>query len=175
MSIATHLARWRPLLTLLAMAGIALPLRAADAPAGSPAPAVTGSATAPSAMPSATPAGRLPGNDPSLFANSIPTNTGPAVSGPAPDAPSTSFAVNLLKRLVKRGILTQDDADELTREAQTDAANARAQAQADAAAASQAVVAQVTEKAAEMTPPPPTDDEVRVPFVPDNVKEEIER
>jgi len=124
-------------------------------------------------MPSASPAAKLPGNDPSLFASSIPTNSGPALSGAAPDAPSTSFAVNLLKRLVKRGILTQDDADELSREAQTDAATARAQSQADAAAASQAVVSQVAEKAAEMTPPPPSDDEVRVPYVPQVVRDQM--
>jgi hypothetical protein len=170
MLTAAHHARWRPVLLLLATAGIALPLRAANPPA----PTLTGaSAGAGAAMPSARPTGPLPGNDPSLFANSIPTNIGPAVSGAAPEVPSTSFAVNLLKRLVKRGILTQEDADELTREAQADAANARAQSQADAAAASQAVVSQVTQKVVEMTPPPPTDDEVRVPYVPDVVKQEI--
>jgi hypothetical protein len=124
-------------------------------------------------MPSATPAGTLPGNDPALFASSIPTNSGPALAGAAPDGPSTSFAVNLLKRLVKRGILTQDDADVLTKEAQDDAVTARAQSQADAAAASQAVVTQVTQKAAEMTPPPPSEDEVRVPYVPEVVKQEM--
>jgi hypothetical protein len=167
----TASAAWRPFLILLFVSGLALPLRAAtaSAAASSPAPSVSGSA----AMPAATPSGPLPGNDPSLFASSIPTNTGPAVSGAAPDTVSTSFAVNLLKRLVKRGVLTQDDADELTKEAQNDAATARAQSQADAAAASQAVVSQVTEKAAEMTPPPPTDDTVRVPYIPDVVKEQI--
>jgi hypothetical protein len=117
--------------------------------------------------------GTLPGNDPSLFAGSIPTESGPAVSGPAPGAPSTNFATNLLKLLVKRGIIKQDDADELTREAEADSATARAQSQADAAAASQAVVSQVTQKVSEMTPAPPTDDEVRVPYVPQVVKQEI--
>jgi len=165
---ATHFTRWRLLLILLSTAGMALPLRAAN-PAANPA---TELATA-GPLPSATPAGKLPGNDPALFARSIPTNTGPALAGAAPDAASTSFAVNLLKRLVKRGILTQEDADELTKEAQADAATARAQSQADAAAASQAVVTQVTEKAAEMTPPAPTEDEVRVPYVPALVKQEI--
>jgi hypothetical protein len=149
---------------------LALPLRAASPPA----PSVSGSAvpSVPS-VPSVSSTTPLPGNDPSLFASSVPTNSGPALSGPAPDAPSTSFAVNLLKRLVKRGILTQDDADELTKEAQNDAASARMQAQSDAAAASQAVVSQVTQKVAEMTPPPPSDDEVRVPYVPEVVKQEI--
>lgn len=182
---AAHLARWRTVFFLLAAAGIALPLHAAEPPSASP--SVSGSATsrgpaahsggaaAPSAgaMPSATPAGALPGNDPSLFASSIPTSSGPALAGAAPEAPSTSFAVDLLRRLVKRGVLKQEDADELTKEAQADAAAARAQSQSDAATASQAVVSQVTEKAAEMTPPPPSEDEVRVPYVPDNVKQEM--
>ena len=175
MPTATHVARWRSVLILIATAGIALPLRAAAPTTASPTPkpAASPAATADGAMPSTTPAEKLPGNDPALFASSIPTNTGPALAGAAPDSVSTSFAVNLLKRLVKRGVLTQDDADELTKEAQTDAATARAQSQADAAAASQAVVTQVTEKAAAMTPPAPTDDEVRVPYVPAIVKQEI--
>jgi hypothetical protein len=181
MSNATHLARWRSFFTVLAVAGMALPLRAAapaapstasSAPAPAPAssrPVASGSAAAIAALPS----GKVPGNDPSLFASSVPTNTGPALSGAAPDGPSNSFAISLLKRLVKRGILTQEDADELTKEAQADAANARAQSQADAAAASQAVVTQVATKAAEMTPPPPSEDEVRVPYIPEVVKDEM--
>jgi len=170
---ATHFTRWRSVFVLLAAAGFALPLSAADPAASRPKPAVSGSGSAAGAMPSAAPAGTLPGNDPSLFASSVPTNSGPALAGAAPDGPSSSFAVNLLKRLVKRGVLTQEDADELTKEAQSDAATARAQSQADAAAASQAVVSQVTEKAAEMTPPPPSEDEVRVPYVPEVVKQEM--
>ena len=178
MPIAITSARWRPLLILLLLSGLALPSRAATASASSNpdaaptvAPATSGSAAA---LPSASAAGKLPGNDPSLFASSIPTNTGPALSGPAPDSGvSTSFAVNLLKRLVARGVLSQQDADELTKEAQNDAANARAQAQQDAAVASQSVVSQVTQKVSEMVPPPPTDDSVRVQYVPDLVKQQI--
>lgn len=173
---ATQFIRWRSVLILLAAAGISLPVRAAG-PAASPAPmprltpstAVSGAAAG--GLPAPASAGKLPGNDPSLFASSIPINSGPATA-PA-DVPSTSFAVNLLKRLVKRGVLTQEDADELTKEAQADAASASAHSKADAAAASQAVVTQVAEKAAEMTPPPPTEDEVRVPYVPAIVKQEM--
>ena len=72
-----------------------------------------------------------------------------------------------------RGILTKDDAAELTKEAQADAATARAQSQADAATASQAVVTQVSQKVAEMTPPAPSDDETRVHFIPDVVKKQM--
>jgi hypothetical protein len=147
------------------MAAITIHARAATPPAtsGSAAPVTTGSA-----------APHLPGNDPSLFASSIPLNSSPGGMPPAPQGVSTNFAVNLLNRLVKRGVLTQADADELTKEAETDAAAARQQSQEDAAAASQAVVTQVTQKVAEMAPPPaPSDDTVSVPYVPDSVKQEI--
>ena len=167
MSTTHTFAGWRPLPLLLASAALAMPLRAATQPA------VTGTAAA---MPSATPAAKLPpGSDPALFASSIPLGTGLTAPGPAPDGSvSTSFAVNLLQRLVKRGVLTQADADDLTKQAEADAAAARAQSQQDAAAASQAVVTQVTQKVAEMAPPPPpSDDTVSVPYVPDNVKQEI--
>ncbi|HEX4084283.1 MAG TPA: putative porin [Chthoniobacteraceae bacterium] len=153
---------------LISLLGSALTVRAANAPAASPSPMP---AAAPSPAVSGT--GKLPGNDPALFANSLPLHTGPAVSGASPDSPSTSFAVDLLRRLVKKGILNQDDADQLTKEAQADVQSAHAQEQADASQASQAVVAQVTQKVQEMTPPPPSDDEVRVPYIPDNVKEEM--
>jgi hypothetical protein len=149
----------------------ASPAASEQLPADSDPSLVAGNA--PSSPGPASSSPHLPGNDPSLFAGSVPTNSGPAVSGPGPDTPSSSFAVNLLKLLVKRGVLKQEDADELTKQAQADAATARAQSQADATAASQAVVTQVSAKVAEMTPPPPGDDEVRVPYVPQVVRQEI--
>jgi hypothetical protein len=179
MRTATNFTRWRSLLLALSAVGIAIPLRAANPSGASPTPSVSGSAatvkTGSAALPATSPVAHLPGNDPSLFASSIPLNSTPGGMPPAPDSGvSTSFAVNLLQRLVKRGILSQQDADDLTKQAQADAAAARAQSQADAAAASQAVVTQVSEKVAEMAPPPPPSDEtVSVPYVPDNVKQEI--
>jgi len=170
MHTAKTFTRRRLLSAFLCVSGLALPLHAAD-PASASTPAASGSAAA--AMPSAASTGKLPGNDPSLFASSIPTNSGPALSGPAPDSVSTSFAVNLLKRLVKKGVLNQEDADELMKDAQADTATARAQAQADAANASQAAVSQVTEKVQAMIPTAPSDDTVRVPYVPEVVKEQI--
>ena len=191
---ATHSARWRSIVLLLPIAGMALvslvahaaepaataastPARSGSSsptPAAKSAPTTTGSgASVSGALPSASPASKLPGNDPALFASSIPTNTGPAVAGAAPDAASTSFAVNLLKRLVKRGVLTQEDADDLTAQANADAAAARAQSQSDATVASQAIVQQVTEKVTSLTPPPAADDEVRVPYIPQVVKDEM--
>ncbi len=131
--------------------------------------------TGTSAAPASSPPAKLPGSDPSLFASSVPLENGTANPGPAPGAeePSTSFAVNLLRILVKRGVLTQQESDQLSQEAQADAAAARAQSQSDAATASQTVVSEVNQKVSEMTPPPPSDDEVRVPYVPDIVKQQI--
>ncbi len=173
MRTAADFTRWRIPFLLICVAGIATPLRAANlsGAAPTPTPSVTGSA----AIPAASPAAHLPGNDPSLFASSIPLNSTLGGIPPAAESgASTSFAVNLLQRLVKRGILSQQDAEDLTKQAQADAVAARAQSQADAAAASQAVVTQVSEKVAEMAPPPPpSDDTVSVPYVPDNVKQEI--
>jgi hypothetical protein len=174
-----HFPKWLPALIALLAAAIPPLSRAAT-------PAVTGSSAAPahpapaagaqdpSPMPSATPAEKLPGNDASLFSSSIPMTTGPANAGPAPDdGPSTSFAKNLLRLLVKKGVLSQDEANQLSTEAQADADAARAQSQEEAAEASAAVESQVTGKVAAMIPPPPSDDEVRVPYVPDVVKQEI--
>jgi len=169
----THFARWSVLPLLIALAASSLPARAATPPAtsGSAAPVTTGSAAA---MPGSSPAPHLPGNDPSLFASSIPLNSTPGGMPPAPQGVSTNFAVNLLHLLVQRGVLKQSDADALTQQAQADAAAARAQAQQDAVVASQAVVTQVDQKVAEMAPPPPpSDDTVSVPYVPDSVKQEI--
>jgi hypothetical protein len=167
---AQTLYRWLPL--LIAFTAVTLPLRAATTPAASgTAAAITSGSAAPVTTGSAA---HLPGNDPSLFASSIPLNSAPGGMPPAPDGPSPNFAINLLKLLVKRGVLQQADADALTQQAQADAAAARAQSQQDAVAASQAVVTQVDQKVAEMAPPPPpSDDTVSVPYVPDNVKQEI--
>jgi len=159
--------RWRSA-ALLAGAGfllLARPLSAATASAGaSPSPK-------PAALPASSPAPSPAANDPALFAAGVPTNSGPATAGSAP--PSTDFATNLLRRLVQRGILSQADADDLTKKAQDDAATARAQSQADAGAAAQAMAAQIAQHQADMTPPPPSDDEVRVPYIPQVVKDEM--
>lgn len=164
-------ARGRSFFLMLAAAGMCLQLRAATPPAVSGSASPTAAAAPP--MPSPSPAGALPGNDPSLFASSIPTDTGPAVAGAAPEGVSTSFAVNLLNLLVKKGVLKQEEANDLTKEAQADADAAQSQSRADAVAASQMAATQAAEKAAQLAPPPPTDDTVSVPYVPEVVKDEL--
>ena len=72
----------------------------------------------------------------------------------ASPARSQNVTINLINRLVQRGVLTKEDAAELIQQAEEDAAIARAQAAAP-------------------TPPPPSDDEVRVTYVPEIVKTQI--
>jgi hypothetical protein len=104
------------------------------------------------------------------FATDTDGSTAPVVAGPAvgsPDAaitnkPPTSsprpksqnVTINLINRLVERGVLSAEDARELIQQAENDAAEARAQAPETE-----------TEQA--------TNDTVRVPYVPEIVKAQI--
>jgi hypothetical protein len=83
-----------------------------------------------------------------------------AVATPAATPPVTrsqNVTINLINRLVERGVLTKQDAVELIQMAEEDAAAARAQANA----------AQPAE------PPPSSEDTVRVTYVPEFVKKQI--
>jgi len=109
------------------------------------------------ADPVATP---LPAAEP--FAVSTPPVAEPQLA-PAPvaapeagtaEAPSQNVTINLINRLVQRGVLTKEDAADLIRQAEADAAAARAQASAAQAA-------------------PPSDDTVRVTYIPEVVKDQI--
>lgn len=86
-----------------------------------------------------------------------PDDSPPAPPGQA--RPSQNVTINLINRLVQRGVLTQADAAELIKQAEEDAALARNQAAAAAAAV-----------AAQDNGP---DDAVRVTYVPENVKAQI--
>lgn len=111
-------------------------------------------------------------NPPILASNPVPP--------PPPITPSQNVTINLINRLVQRGALTKEDAAELIRMAENDAEVARAQAasaQQTAAAAevrasaAQAAVAQI---AAVPTAPAQADDEdVRVTYVPEIVKQQL--
>ena len=87
----------------------------------------------------------------------------PAASAPAPK--SQNVTINLINRLVERGVLSKEDADGLIKQAEADAAQAHAEASAAQAAATQAVAAQSASE-----PAPASDDEMRVTYVPDVVK-----
>lgn len=85
-----------------------------------------------------------------LFDSSNP----PALPNPPPASPSQNVTINLINRLVQRGVLTQADAAELIKQAEEDAATAKAQA----------------ESAHE---PAASDDAVHVTYVPETVRAQI--
>ena len=94
-----------------------------------------------------------------------------AASAPPPTAPSENVTLNLINRLVQRGILTKDDAGDLIRQAKDDAKAAAQQAQMTQQASQQASAAQ--QMAVEAAAPPSADDSVSVSYVPEIVKSEM--
>ena len=81
-------------------------------------------------------------------------SSGPPTPAELPATPSQNVTINLINRLVQRGVLPKEDASDLIKQAENDAAMARAQAVA-------------------ATPPPVTDDTIRVTYVPETVKAQI--
>ena len=114
----------------------------------------------------------------------------PVISGdPEPEAesaaerpdrvsPSESVTINLINRLVQRGILTKDDASDLIKQAEADAFSARAQANATqeaaerAAAAAQVAISTAAAGGGDGLSPA-SDDDVRVTYIPEIVKAQM--
>jgi hypothetical protein len=101
--------------------------------------------------------------------------TEPDLSGPAPPAPkptpSENVTINLLHRMVERGLLKEEDAEELIKEAESDAAIAHA-----------AAAEKSSKKTASFEPSAPAEgdaeteepeNEVSVTYVPDIVKQQL--
>ncbi|MGC1480620.1 MAG: putative porin [Chthoniobacterales bacterium] len=120
----------------------------------------------------------LPMGDVDYDLTAAPDLLTPPDFSPAPEpdvrdlpTPSHSVTINLINRLVEKGILTREDAAELIAQAEADAQIARArdemavQAIAETNAAAETLLAN--------TPPPPTDDALRVTYVPSFVKNHI--
>jgi len=129
-------------------------------------------ATAPAAGAATTtaPAGGAPAPAPiSTDPAAAPVLPDPNAAAPQPilSAPSQNVTLNLINRLVQKGILTHGEAADLIKGAEEDANFAKAQAQA-LAETQAAVVAQNA-----MPPVQPDNDEVRVTYIPESVKEQI--
>lgn len=92
-------------------------------------------------------------------------------SAPPPVTPSENVTLNLINRLVQRGILTKEDAGDLIRQAKEDAQRASQQSQIAQQAATQAATAQ--QIAMEAAAPPSSDEAVSVSYVPEIVKAEM--
>ncbi|MEI6377004.1 MAG: putative porin [bacterium] len=93
-----------------------------------------------------------------------------ATAAPA-DTPTESVTINLINRLVRRGILTKGDAADLVRQANEDAKHAAQQAQTTQQAATLAASAQ--QMASDAAAPPTSDEQVSVSYVPEIVKAEM--
>ncbi|MBV8211876.1 MAG: putative porin [Verrucomicrobia bacterium] len=150
-------------------------------PAASPNPAAT-PVVSPSPAPSPTPMDVASGSS----------------TGQATPTPSQNAVINLINRLVQRGVLTKEDATELIQQAEADTARAKeeaAKAASNAAAGSELTQSSllppvgelknataVTQAAPEPTPPleeippalqPGPDNTVRVTYIPEIVKNQL--
>jgi len=132
---------------------------------------------------------------PRIDASSAEKNTTMATVSAVPRAtPSQNVTINLINRLVQRGVLTQSDADELIKQAENDAATARATAAKEQTRvvheddlspppspfAEPSPLPDTMSSNVAMEPPPPAenkssdnDDAVNVSYVPDVVKEQL--
>lgn len=174
-----------------AHAGRELPVNA------SPAPTFRAQvATRPLAMPSApllaaadvsaalpTGASLFPGNMGLLAQADAPDLAPPSSAQPAPaprPSASLSVTVNLINKLVERGVLPKEDATDLLEAAEAETAELRANIAAAHQAAVHAAVTQavatVQAGGAGVAPEPPlpdSDDAVRVTYIPETVKAQI--
>jgi hypothetical protein len=132
--------------------------------------------------PPETKASESPGAKPAETSANVPSQAAPQPIEAAPadlmggkgnQSPSETVVINLINRLVKKGLLDKEEAAELLRQAEQDAAIARVQTQSDAAAVAQEVVRQAV--AAKLMPEsaPPPEDAVRVTYIPEIVKKQI--
>lgn len=104
-----------------------------------------------------------------------------ASSPSAPAPKSQNVTINLINRMVERGLLPKEDAAELIKQAEDDAVAARAEAAAAQAAAVKAAVAQALAALPQPASVPATtpaaapvaDDTVRVTYIPGAVRRQI--
>ncbi|OYW77299.1 MAG: hypothetical protein B7Z37_04840 [Verrucomicrobia bacterium 12-59-8] len=125
--------------------------------------------TAPAPAADASAAGGSPAPIPADPAEAVPVLPDPNTAAPQPilNAPSQNVTLNLINRLVQKGILTHAEASDLIQGAEEDAAFAKFQAQA--LAETQAAVAAQNV----MPPVQPDNEEVRVTYIPESVKAQI--
>ena len=102
------------------------------------------------------------------------TDAAPAVNPAALVPPSQNVTINLINRLVQRGVLSKEDATDLIKQAEADAEIAHAQVVATQQAAAKADAAQVAVAQAVNGPPlPPSDDSTSVTYIPEVVRQQM--
>lgn len=130
------------------------------AEAASPSPATAGAVG---------PEGALP-TEPNVLADQ------PQLGSGEPPTPSQSVTVNLINKLVQRGILAKEDAADMITQAEAEAETARSIAQADMFAIAQIAAAQAAADQvaiAQAANAPANPDDVRVTYIPEPVKLQI--
>ncbi|HEY2138857.1 MAG TPA: putative porin [Chthoniobacterales bacterium] len=120
--------------------------------------------------------------------NPVEPSNAPAVVKTEPPRKSQNVTINLINRLVERGVLSKEDAAELIKQAEEDAAEARAQANAIAAIQSANPPLTTDANGTVRAPAPPTsqpanvaeldvqsdtEDTIRVPYIPESVKAQL--
>jgi polyhydroxyalkanoate synthesis regulator phasin len=98
-----------------------------------------------------------------------------SAAGTSTSSETGNVTINLIQKLVKRGILTQEEANEMIRQAEAEAEAVRAQSQTDMVAIAQAAAVQVvaTSAPAGSDLPPSSPDDIRVTHLPQPVKDQI--
>jgi hypothetical protein len=149
-AVCSASAQTAPVLT----APVTLPAQPAS-PAAEPAPTAQPSLAA--QLAAANPA--IEPGQPGPSAQATPTPSPAAQASPTPFPRSQNVTINLINRLVQRGVLTKEDAAELIKQAEEDAAAAKAEAaqaaQAAAAGVQAAQAAPPSAPAANNNPAPP--------------------
>jgi len=114
-----------------------------------------------------------PAGDPTLFAKAegAQLNPAPAAGGGA----TGNVVINLINRLVDRGLLPKEDAVDLIRQAEADAERTRERQEiTEGAVAQTAAMAQAAAQiATQAAAPPPTEDSMRVTYIPEIVKAQL--
>lgn len=98
----------------------------------------------------------------------IATSDSPGLTSTAPPSVSQNVTINLINRLVQRGLLTKEDAAELIQQAEEDAKIFE-----ERTAEMKSAIYETQIAVAQSAPPAPSDDSVRVTYVPEVVKKQI--
>ncbi len=109
----------------------------------------------------------------------VPAQTAPAQAEPDPmsllgkNKPSANVTINLINRMVKKGMLDKEEAAELIAQSEQDTVVARNQVRDDAQIATQMVIQSAVAQKVIPNLDPAFDDSVRVTYIPETVKKQI--
>ena len=122
-----------------------------------------------------TPAEATPAPAPAAPAAPVIESAPPAPKSSSASTPTGNVTINLINKLVQRGILSAEEAKDMIKQSEAEAEAVRAQSQTDMVAIAQAAAVQVvaTSAPAESGLPSASPDDVRVTHIPQPVKDQI--